>query len=45
MSHPCRKKLLPLLSVGVLVAAPLDAGADESGISFSGPLLAAKFVF
>ncbi len=33
MSHPRRKKLLPLLSVGVLVAAPLNAGADDSGIS------------
>ena len=33
MSHPRRNKLLPLLSVGVLVAAPLNAGADDSGIS------------
>jgi hypothetical protein len=33
MSHPCRNKLLPLLSAGVLVAAPLNAGADDSSIS------------
>ncbi len=33
MSHPCCKKLLPLLGAGVLVAAPLNAGADDSGIS------------